>query len=135
MPQEKVPVQYVARKSHIVDGLYSTGRWDHETNAIKLLDPALAAKLMRHADVWKMAPPEAAKTHVAEVVEDALTQRKATHAEDPDVMDLRDRVMKMDRDAIVQFGADKYRLRIKANSSLESARAALLNHIDIAGAV
>ncbi|RZK91319.1 MAG: hypothetical protein EOO66_12275 [Methylobacterium sp.] len=134
MPAAKVPVQYIASKTSINDSTYGTGRWDQGENRIKLLDPALAAKLFKHVDVWDQVPADEALDHQAAVNEVAVTKPRVELEHESDTQDLRDRVSKMGRDDVIAYAQTHYQLKIKGGQSAEATRAELIRHIDLAGA-
>lgn len=131
MPEEKkLPVKMIANRDYIIDHIYKTGRWDRDE--IKLVPPAIAEKMVRHIDSYAaVTADEASKakaTEVKEVVKDTQKEMgdEATQA-------LRDKVVQMSRDEAIEYAGVHYGLKIPGNTSAENARAALIQHIDLAG--
>lgn len=135
----KVPVKMTYRNEvtptkTVKDNMYGTGEWDY--NEVKLVEPAIAAKLVRHIDVYTLVTPEeAADANAVEVVV-ALDKGKdeLDKLSDASTQELRDRVAQMDRETARKYGAEHYKLTIPGNLSTEATRARLIQHIDIAGA-
>lgn len=132
MSTTKTPVEYHAPRTYINDSTYGTGRWDHGQDRIKLLDPVLAAKLLKHVDVWKRPEAEEAIEHITDVVEFQVKEKRL--APDDDTLDLRDKVGKMNRDEAIAYAKTHYQLEIPGNTSTANARQLLIQHIDLAGA-
>lgn len=131
MPEvQKLPVQMIANREYVNDNMYGTGRW--ERAEIKLVDPSVLAKLIRHTDVYKESTAEEAAEANAQKVE-AIVKKTNDEQNDAATQQLRDSVNQMPRDAVIEYAAVHYGLKIAGNASLEKARAELIQHIDIAG--
>lgn len=131
MPEvQKLPVKMIANRESVNDHMYGTGRWDR--NEVKLVDPAVLLKLIRHVDVYEqVSAEEAAEAKATEV--EAVVKKTEDDQNDAGTQELRDRVATMDRDTAIEYAAVHYGLKIPGNSSVEKARAALIQHIDVAG--
>ena len=131
MPEEqKLPVKMIADRDAITDHTYSTGRW--ERGEIKLVPPATSNKLIRHIDVFRQVTAEEAADQKAAVVEETV-KRTEDEQNDAATQELRDSVARMDKDAVIEYAAVHYGLKVKGNLSTEKAREALIQHIDLAG--
>lgn len=131
MPEvKKLPVKMIANRDSINDSIYGTGRWDREE--IKLVDPAVAARMVRHVDVYEqVSAEEAAEKKAAEV--EAVVKKTEDDQNDAATQELRDSVAKMERDAVIEYAAVHYGLKIHPNTGVDKARAQLIQHIDLAG--
>lgn len=132
MPEvKKLPVKMIANRDSINDSIYGTGRWDREE--IKLVDPAVAARMVRHVDVYEQVTAEEAAEKKAVEVE-AVVKKTEDEQNDAATQELRDSVAKMERDAVIEYAGVHYGLKIHPNTGVEKARAQLIQHIDLAGA-
>lgn len=131
MPEvQKLPVQMIANRDYVNDNMYGTGRW--ERDEIKLVAPDVLAKLVRHTDVYKETTAEKAAEAQAQEVE-AVVKKTTDEQNDAATQQLRDSVNQMPRDAVIEYAAVHYGLKIPGNASVDKARAELIQHIDIAG--
>lgn len=129
--QQKQPVKnIVENREFVVDNFYGTGRWDKEQ--VKLVDPMVAVKLLRHNDVWANASTEEAVSAISIDVKQAVDKTKEQQEEELS-QSLRDKVNTMSRDDVIDYAAVHYSMKIAGNSSVEKARELLIQHIDLAG--
>lgn len=132
MPEvKKLPIKMIADRESINDSIYATGRWDR--GEIKLVDPAIAARMVRHVDVYEQVSAEEAAEKKATEVE-AVVKKTEDDQNDAATQELRDRVNTMEREAVIDYAGVHYGLKIHPNTGLEKARAQLIQHIDLAGA-
>lgn len=131
MPEaQKLPIQFIAKREHFKDNLYGTGVWS--PLEIKLVDAAVASRMIRHTDTYKQTTAEEAAEQSAVVVQ-AEVKKTEDDQNDNATQDLRDRVTRMDRDSVIEYAGVHYGLKIPGNTSTEKAREQLIQHIDLAG--
>lgn len=131
MPEiQKLAIKFVANRDTYQDSVYSTGAWDRDE--VKLIEPTLAAKMIRHVDVFQRVDIDEAVAKTAEQVETVVKKTQDKENDDA-TADLRDQVNRMTRDQAIEYAAVHYQLKIPGNASVDTARAALIQHIDLAG--
>lgn len=146
-----VAVQYVGRKPEWRDALYNTGLY-FVADQVRNLPAHIARQLLRHGDLFREAKVEVAPVEaevVAEVVEpnvhpvdDTAQILEAAQEEQQDVdlalqkiLDLKQTVGFMDKEALKQFALTNYGLKIDGRLAVEAMREQANQMIDQFGVV
>lgn len=110
-------IAYVGFRAHHRDATYGTGEW--VKGQVKLVDAAIAAKMLRHADVYVvgLVPDD----EQAEVVEQP-TQKSEKEAAEAAVQDALDVVQAMDTDALVEFTQRNFNMKLDRRKSVGNLR-------------
>lgn len=120
-----VPVKYVGRRQTYVEGAYGS-KLVFTSDETKLVPPDLAAKLLRHPDVYVQGEMPKAKNQAVE------SGKKAPEEDNQESMlqDLRDTIAIMDKDALEQFGRFHFKVDIDKRRSLPNLRQEITRLLD-----
>ena len=151
--QNDTAVTYVGRETPFTDRLYGT-RLTFEPGQTRLLPAALAARLLRHTDVFEpgnATQPDAAASKAARtpknespktdkddtqaVLEQAAKDKDEQEAALSQRQNLVDEVNNMDKEALKSFAQEKYGQPLSKSLSVENMRARVTGLIDQYGMV
>lgn len=125
---DQIAVQYVGPRAHYVEGAYGSGvRWVQ--GQTQLLPTELAAKLLRHPDVY--VPGKAPGATVAQVTDTLATESK----EEQDTQDMRDQVAAMDKKALAMYAETHFNLKLDHRKSVDVLRQQITGLVDQFGVV
>ena len=122
-----VAVQYVGRKPEWRDALYNTGLY-FVADQVRNLPAHTARQLLRHTDLFREAKVEVAPEPVEEPEAD-------TDRELQKVLDLKQTVSFMDKDALKQFALTNYNQKLDGRLSVEALREQTAQMIDQFGVI
>jgi hypothetical protein len=114
------PIKYIGHRPRYREGAYGSGV-EFEKNETKLVPPELAAKLLRHPDVY--VPGEEQGAEVAHIVE------KKDDDEDK-AQDQRDVIAAMDKEALEAFAKTHFSVDLDKRKSVSSLRQHVINLVD-----
>jgi hypothetical protein len=136
---ELVPVTYTGREDEWKDNLYGSNL-PFTKGQTRMVPPDLAARLLRHADVFE--PGEAPKLKkgakaddTAQLLEQAAIERAEVHKLAFNLQDLRDQVANMEKPALAHFAKVNYRQDLDLRHNVETLRQMANGFIDLYGAV
>jgi len=121
---QQTAVKYIGLREHYVEGCYGS-RIEFAHGESKLVPSDLAAKLLRHSDVY--APGEEEK---ASAVIIPLKPQKETEEE---VQDVRDAIQNMDMKSLKEFAKTHYRRDFHPSQKLETVRKGVIQLVDLYG--
>lgn len=120
---EKVAVKYVGPRATYTEGTYGS-RIEFTQGQTVLIQPELAAKLLRHPDVYQRGEAEGAKA--VEVLDDGKKK-----ADEPDEAQLvRDRIATMDKDALKSFAKTTFRVDLDKRKGVNALRQQVTGLVD-----
>lgn len=151
-----VAVRYIGRKPDYTDRLYKSGL-TFTPGQERTIPSTLAQRFLKHKDSFEeveaaVAKPKAEKTvetdaaagtptdagqtgdNTAELLAEADKKEQDKKAAVAKLMDLKDQVNQMEKDAVQQFAREKYDQAIPKTLSLPNMRAKALELIDQFGA-
>lgn len=135
---ELVPVAYTGREDQWIDNLYGTGL-PFAQGQTRMLPPDLAARFLRHADVFEpgTAPKKGARKadDTAEILAAAATTQLEAHKLAFNLQDLRDQVANMEKPALDHFAMVNYRQKLDLRHNVETLRQHANAFIDLYGVV
>ncbi|AVQ84288.1 hypothetical protein [Variovorax sp. PMC12] len=137
-----VPVKYTGRETPFIDRLYGSSLPFNPGQTRVVTDLELAAKLLRHEDVFTRgedsAPaPEPTKPEgddTAALLKDADKNKKALQETENRRMDLVESLNAMDKDALQAFALEKFSQKVPKNLSVDNMRAKVVELLDQFGA-
>lgn len=141
-----VAVQYVGRKPEWRDALYSTGLY-FVADQVRNLPAHTARQLLRHGDLFREAKvevaPEPVEAPAAEppaddteaILEAAKEEQADTDRELQKVLDLKQSISFMDKDALKLFAQTNYGQKLDGRLSVEALREQANQMIDQFGVV
>ena len=141
-----VAVQYVGRKPEWRDALYNTGLY-FVADQVRNLPAHTARQFLRHGDLFREAKvevaPEPAETPAVEppaddteaILEAAKEEQADTDREIQKVLDLKQTVSFMDKDALKQFALTNYNQKLDGRLSVEALREQTNQMIDQFGVI
>lgn len=151
-----VAVQYVGRKERWDDPLYNTGLY-FVSDQVRHLPPVTARQFLRHADLFREAKVEVEPVEVkavevvkpvdevvpealpvddtAQILEQAKAQQQDVDQALQKVLDLKQTVSFMDKDALKQFALTNYGQKLDGRLSVEVMRNQAAQMIDQFGAL
>ena len=141
-----VAVQYVGRKPEWRDALYNTGLY-FVADQVRNLPAHTARQFLRHTDLFREAKVEVAPVPVeapaAEppaddteaILEAAKEEQADTDRELQKVLDLKQTVSFMDKDALKQFALTNYNQKLDGRLSVEALREQTAQMIDQFGVI
>lgn len=139
-PTSGVAVTYTGREDPFIERNYGSGL-AFEQGQTRVVPDELAAKLLRHGDVFSAGDAsnvKQAKTPVDDT-EQSLEQANRAKKDREDLenqrQDVVDRVNQMDKDALKEFAQTKYGQPIPKTMSVENMRAKVVGLIDQFGLV
>lgn len=115
----KVLVRYVGKRDYWEDNLYNTGL-SFSTDQERSLPASVAAKLLKHGDLFLAVGGSVGSEGDIEIE----VQQEASKEEDSDVQhyEVLDQIERMDKQALIQFAAERYQVKIDARKGAESVR-------------
>jgi len=152
IPAGHVAVQYIGRKERWEDSIYSTGLY-FDADQVRNLPALTARQFLRHADLFREpkvevepiqpVPAQAEEVAQAEPVTDdtetiLAAAREAQEEADTaakKVLDLKQSVSFMDKDALKTFALTNYGQKLDGRLSVEVLRSQTANMIDQFGAL
>lgn len=141
-----VAVQYVGRKPEWRDALYNTGLY-FVADQVRNLPAHTARQLLRHADLFREAKvevaPEPVEPLAAEppaddteaILEAAKEEQADTDRELQKVLDLKQSISFMDKDALKLFAQTNYGQKLDGRLSVEALREQTAQMIDQFGVI
>ena len=141
-----VAVQYVGRKPEWRDALYNTGLY-FVADQVRNLPAHTARQLLRHTDLFREAKVEVAPEPVEPlaakppaddteaILEAAKEEQADTDRELQKVLDLKQTVSFMDKDALKQFALTNYNQKLDGRLSVEALREQTNQMIDQFGVI
>ena len=141
-----VAVQYVGRKPEWRDALYNTGLY-FVADQVRNLPAHTARQLLRHTDLFReakveVAPEPAEAPAVEPPADDTEAILKAAKEEQADtdrelqkVLDLKQTVSFMDKDALKQFALTNYNQKLDGRLAVEALREQVALMVDQFGAL
>ena len=135
-----IAVKYFGRESPFVERNYGSGL-TFDPGQTRVVPPELAARLLRHADVFSkgedgIATPEDSDSDSTHAQLEAAAKKKAL--EDVDLsnrQDLVDQINRMDKDALKDYASIKYGQSLPKTLSVENMRIKVVQFIDQFGAM
>lgn len=114
-----VLVRYVGKRDYWEDNLYNTGL-SFSTDQERDLPASVAAKLLKHGDLFLAVGGSVSSEGDIEIE----AQQEASKEEDSDVQhyEVLDQIERMDKQALIQFAAERYQVKIDARKGAESVR-------------
>ena len=130
-----IAVKYFGRESPFVERNYGSGL-TFDPGQTRIVPPELAARLLRHADVFSkgedgIATPEHSDSDSTHAQLEAAAKKKAL--EDVDLsnrQDLVDQINRMDKDALKDYASIKYGQSLPKTLSVENMRIKVVQFID-----
>lgn len=119
------PICYVGRRPVYREGAYGSGIV-FQQGETKLVPADLAAKLLRHPDVY--APGVEAGAQTVEL------KAPAKQTQDESTQDLRDTIAFMDKDALEVFAKTNFKIDLDKRKSVASLRQHVTQLVDQYGA-
>lgn len=139
-PTSGVAVTYTGREDPFIERNYGSGL-AFEQGQTRVVPEELAAKLLRHADVFATGDVASVKEEVStgddteESLKRADAAKKNLEALENQRQDVVDRVSVMDKEALKEFAKTKYGQPIPKTMSVENMRAKVIGFIDQFGLV
>jgi hypothetical protein len=138
-----VPVKYTGRETPFIDRLYGSSLPFNPGQTRVVTDLELAAKLLRHEDVFTRGedsatapePTKPAGDDTAALLEDAGKNKKALQETENLRMDLVESLNAMDKDALQAFALEKFSQKVPKNLSVDNMRAKVVELLDQFGAL
>ena len=134
-----IAVKYFGRELPFVERNYGSGL-TFDPGQTRVVPPELAARLLRHADVFSKgddnATPEDSDSDSTHAQLEAAAKKKAL--EDVDLsnrQDLVDQINRMDKDALKDYASIKYGQSLPKTLSVENMRIKVVQFIDQFGAM
>lgn len=125
-----VAVTYTGRKGSYTEHLYGSGlRFDK--GQTRVVPAALADKLLRHPDVF--APGEAsavAEDDTAAVLATSQRQEDEQQQEQHHLQDLRDKLLQMNKNELLQFATTHYRQTLNSKARVDDLRQQVIGLVD-----
>lgn len=122
-----VNIEYIGRREPFTDPLFSTGAW--EKGEVKAVPAALAPRMTRHPDVFKLAESQAEKAPAA-----GQPKTDASAEENLQLEELKARVGAMNKDGLISFAKEHYGQVLHPNIGEEKARSKVIALVDQYGA-
>lgn len=139
-----VAVQYIGRKSEWRDTLYGTGLY-FAPDQVRNLPATTARQFLRHGDLFREAKVEVAPElpeatpepadDTAKLLEAALKDKNETDKAVQKVLDLKQSITFMDKDALKLFVQTNYGQKLDGRLAVEAMRTAAAQMIDQFGAL
>ena len=122
----QTPVKYIGHRARYGDGLYGSGLFWHQGETVMVPDE-LAAKLLRHKEVWVRG--EEADAGVPQ------TARSVDQAAEEETDAVRVEVASMDKPALASFALQRFQIELDQTREVELLRAEVTGLIDRFGLV
>lgn len=122
-----VLVRYVGKRDYWEDNLYNTGL-SFSTDQERDLPASVAAKLLKHGDLFLAVGGSVSSEGDIEIE----AQQEASKEEDSDVQhyEVLDQIERMDKQALIQFAAERYQVKIDARKGAESVRSEVVELVN-----
>lgn len=122
-----VLVRYVGKRDYWEDNLYNTGL-SFSTDQERDLPASVAAKLLKHGDLFLAVGGSVSSEGDIEIE----AQQEASKEEDNDVQhyEVLDQIERMDKQALIQFAAGRYQVKIDARKGEESVRSEVVELVN-----
>lgn len=129
-----VSVRYIGRRETFSDTLYSTGL-SFAKGQVRRLPPEIAAKFLRHQDLFARqdkeqpstddAPADSQETEddTEELLERSRAKQKKARDEESELLDVIDQVNQMTKAGLAKFAFDNFKHEFKANTKVGDMRA------------
>lgn len=123
-----IPVQYIGRREFWRDTVYRSGL-TFTKDQVRSVPPEIAKKLLRHSDLFCKAEVAPEQDDTPEQLEhaDDQAEKEAQRRRDFDVID---QVNRMDKQALVDFAAQRFQLKLDKRTSVENMRREVTGYID-----
>ena len=106
-------IVYIGRREIHKDTLYDTGEWVKGQH--KLVDVAVAIKMLRHPDVFEAGKVESVSTVV-------FPEHKSPNNDSDDVQMALDAISTMPTDALASFVSENFQQKLDRRKSVENLR-------------
>lgn len=122
-----VNIEYIGRREPFIDPLFSTGAW--EKGEVKAVPAALAPRMTRYPDVFKVAESQTEKAPAA-------GNPKADTSTDENLAleELKAQIGAMNKEGLITFAKDHYGQVLHPNIGEDKARAKVIALVDQYGA-
>lgn len=137
---EGVLVQYIGKESW-ADRLYSSGLM-FEPGQVRRLPGSLAARFLRHDDVFQLATdtkeaapaaPVQVLDDTAELLEQAAKDKAVEDKAQTELQDMLDAINQMDKDALQDFAQEKFGQMVPKNLSQDNMRLKVASFVQAYG--
>ncbi len=118
----QTPIKYVGKRPTYIDGMYGTHTAFVQGETV-MVDSAIAAKMLRHPDQYKIGKAKGAAPAVEQPAEKPVKEDEATQ-------DMRDQINIMDKDSLKQMAWERYQQKFAGNPSVETLRAKVTQLVD-----
>lgn len=143
---KNVPVKFIGRRPW-TDHLYGS-KLPFEPGQVRHVPTELARRFLRHQDVFQPHAAEVAEPiepaaeqdtkqadDTAEILADAQLQAQQEQRTNVELQDLFDRVALMDKDALIEFATNNYRMPLDKRRSEQNLREQVIGFINQYGVV
>lgn len=145
MNKNLIAVQYIGRRELWIEKTYRSGL-SFKKDQVRAVPEALARKLIRHADLFKLSEDEPVSApekpdaqdqdDTEELLAEAQKQAEENQQKESNRQDLIDSVMLMeDKDALQDFAFRNYQQKLNKRCSVETLRQEVVAMIDQFGVV
>lgn len=125
-----VPVKYIGRRETFKDHLYGSGL-TFEQGQVRNLPGELANKFLRHPDVFAKGEAGSAATDDTQAVLQQKQEEQTDElAEQNRLQDVRDTVLRMDKNELKTFATTHYRVELDAKKKVGDLRTEVIGMID-----
>jgi hypothetical protein len=131
-----IEVAYVGRRAAWRDTVYQTGL-TFDAGQVRALPPAVAQKLLRHADLFKEVQADEQAPALADDTAYLLEQGQeaAQQTEDRQIdFAIIDQINQMDKASLERFALERFAINLDKRKSVENLRAEVVSYIDRVGA-
>lgn len=121
------PIKYIGHRQTYREGTYGSGIVFTQGETVNVEDDQLAAKLLRHKDVYVRGGAD----DVADspIVVDSHNKKDGDEQEQK-TQDQRDVIAAMDKDALDTFAKTHFQVNVDRRKSVESLRAQVIGLVD-----
>ncbi|QLI49420.1 hypothetical protein vBPaeMUSP18_17 [Pseudomonas phage vB_PaeM_USP_18] len=129
-----VGVKYIGRRPFWKDTVYHSGV-TFSTDQVRALPQALAAKLLRHIDLFEEAEFATAQQDDTGFQIDDGKKIEAAKRERDIEFDVIGQINQMDKKTLADFAMTRFQLKVNTRNTLEQMRKEVSQHVDRFGAV
>lgn len=126
-PGAKIPVKYVGKREVYRDGTYGTGLVFTQGET-KLVPVEKAKHLLQHPDVY--VPGEMDEVVVASAASEQVQAATDDSQAETEHMDMRDSLVRMDKEALVEFAKTHFNMKLDKRTGLEKLRTEVITRFD-----
>lgn len=128
-----VAIRYIGKRVFL-DNMYHSDL-SFEPQQVRALPSVLAARFLRHKDLFAKADERPEQDDTAERLSESEARSKQVLDEETEVIDLIDSVNQMDKASLAHLALSKYNHKFKANTPVPAMRRAVVNYIHQYGLV